>query len=58
MNTWGIQKKRPKKSWTSKIIQTHAFVGKNNKKTAIRKNSFKFSSRIISCENIDVFVNF
>ena len=34
MNTWGIQKKRPKKSWTSKKIQTHEFVGKNNKKTA------------------------
>ena len=33
MNTWGIQKKRPKKSWTSKKIQTHEFVGKNNKKT-------------------------
>ena len=32
MNTWGIQKKRPKKSWTSKKIQTHEFVGKNNKK--------------------------
>ena len=34
MNTWGIQKKRPKKSWTSKKIQTHEFVGKNNKKNA------------------------
>ena len=34
VNTWGIQKKRPKKSWTSKKIQTHEFVGKNNKKTA------------------------
>ena len=34
VNTWGIQKKRPKKSWTSKKIQTHEFVGKNNKKNA------------------------
>ena len=34
VNTWVIQKKRPKKSWTSKKIQTHEFVEKNNKKTA------------------------
>jgi hypothetical protein len=34
VNTWAIQKERPKKSWTSKKIQTHEFVGKNNKKTA------------------------
>ena len=34
MNTWGVQKKRPKKSWTSKKIHTNEFVGKNNKKTA------------------------
>ena len=34
MNTWAIQKKRPKKSWTSKKIQTHEFVLKNNKKNA------------------------
>ena len=30
VNTWAIQKKRPKKSWTSKKIQTHEFVLKNN----------------------------
>ena len=34
MNIRGIQKKRPKNSLTSKKIQTHEFVGKNNKKTA------------------------
>ena len=34
MNTRRIQKKRPKKSWTSKKIQIHEFVGKKNKKTA------------------------
>jgi len=34
VNTWGIQKKRPKKSWTSKKIQTHEFVAENNWKTA------------------------
>ena len=34
VNTWGIQKKRPKKSWTSKKIQTHEFVAKNNQKNA------------------------
>jgi hypothetical protein len=34
VNTRRIQKKHPKKSWTSKKIQTHEFVGKNNKKTA------------------------
>ena len=28
VNTWVIQKKRPKKSWTSKKIQTDEFVGK------------------------------
>ena len=31
--TWGIQKKRPKNSQSWKKIQTHEFVGKNNKKT-------------------------
>ena len=34
VNTWGIQKKRPKKSWTSKKIQTNEFVAKNNRKSA------------------------
>ena len=34
MNTWAIQKKRPKNSQSCKKIQTHGFVGKNNKKTA------------------------
>ena len=34
VNTWGIQKKRPKKSWTSKKIQTHEFMGKNTQETA------------------------
>jgi len=29
VNMWAIQKKRPKKSWTSKNIQTDEFVGKN-----------------------------